>query len=119
MVRVRYPLPQLIVDGVPPQWGYSSFSIRLAYCQTSLPGGQRRPRGYPAVSTSPRPRGAAWQKDSIYRMTRKGPDDPEIIQAITALVVVLAANADNAVVDVLLAILVGCALTVPWRHRRR
>jgi hypothetical protein len=50
---------------------------------------------------------------------RKGPDDPEIIQAITALVVALAANADNAVVGILLAIPVGCALAVLWRHRRR
>ncbi|KFI45973.1 hypothetical protein GA0061078_1576 [Bifidobacterium bohemicum] len=50
---------------------------------------------------------------------RKGSDEPEIIQAITALVVVPAANADNAVVDVLLTIVVGCGLVVIWRWRRR
>ncbi|WEV67365.1 hypothetical protein OZX72_09060 [Bifidobacterium sp. ESL0769] len=50
---------------------------------------------------------------------RKGSNGPEAIQAIVALVVVLAANADNAVVDVLLAIVVGCGLVVIWRCRRR
>ncbi|WEV74242.1 hypothetical protein OZX74_01365 [Bifidobacterium sp. ESL0798] len=50
---------------------------------------------------------------------RKGSDGPEAIQAIVALVVVLAANADNAVVDVLLAIVVGCGLIVIWRWLSR
>ncbi|WEV72195.1 hypothetical protein [Bifidobacterium sp. ESL0790] len=50
---------------------------------------------------------------------RKGSDYPEAIQAIVALVVVLAANADNATVDVLLAIVIGYGLIVIWRCRRR
>lgn len=50
---------------------------------------------------------------------RKGSARPEGIQAIVALVVVLAANADNAVVDVLLAVVVGCGLAVIWRCCRR
>ncbi|WEV71790.1 hypothetical protein [Bifidobacterium sp. ESL0790] len=50
---------------------------------------------------------------------RKGSDYPEAIQAIVALAVVLSANADNAVVDVLLVIVVGCGLIVIWRCRRQ
>ncbi|WEV65620.1 hypothetical protein [Bifidobacterium sp. ESL0764] len=50
---------------------------------------------------------------------RKGSDYPDAIQAIVALTIVLAANADNAMVDVLLAIVVGCGLIVIWRWRRR
>ncbi|WEV47349.1 hypothetical protein OZX62_03495 [Bifidobacterium sp. ESL0690] len=50
---------------------------------------------------------------------KKGFDAPEIIQAIVPLFVVLAANADNTVVDVLLVAVTGCAVAIVWRYRRQ